>query len=63
MKRMLPGEGVINLKGFLDALRHIGYDGPVAVETFDDELKRIGPEEAARRAGQAMMRIMRGYIE
>lgn len=62
MHRLLPGEGAIDLKGFLEALRHIGYDGPVAVETFSDELKEMGPDEAARRAGDAMRRVMHGYL-
>ncbi|NIA14529.1 MAG: TIM barrel protein [Nitrospiraceae bacterium] len=58
LKRLLPGEGVIDLKAFLTSLDKIGYDGPVAVETFSEELKRIGPEEAARRAGEAMRSVM-----
>lgn len=62
MKRMLPGEGVIDLKGFLGALQHIGYSGPVAVETFDDALRALAPEEAARRAGESMKRVMQGFV-
>jgi len=62
MKRMLPGAGVIDLAGFLGALARIGYDGPVAVETFNDSLKAAGPEEAARLAGRAMARVMDGYV-
>lgn len=59
MKRLLPGEGVIDLAGFLGALKTIGYDGPLAVETFSEELKTAGPHEAARRAGEAMLRMMK----
>jgi sugar phosphate isomerase/epimerase len=59
LKRLLPGAGVIDLTAFLDALRIVGYDGPVSVETFDEELKRVGPEEAARRAGLATLEAMR----
>lgn len=58
LKRLLPGEGVIDLDAFLTSLAKIGYDGPVAVETFSEELKRIGPQEAARRAGEAMRAVM-----
>lgn len=61
LKRMLPGEGVIDLKGFLGALEQAGYDGPVAVETFDDTLRTVGPEEAARRAGAAMKQVMKDF--
>jgi sugar phosphate isomerase/epimerase len=58
LKRLLPGEGVIDLTGFLRALESIGYDGPVAVETFDEGLRKAGPEEAARRAGAALHNVM-----
>jgi len=60
LKRLLPGEGVIDLKTFLTSLEEIGYNGPVAVETFSEELKKAGPEEAAKRAGDAMHKIMNG---
>lgn len=62
LKRLLPGEGVIDLHGFLSALAQIGYDGPVAVETFDDTLRAVGPEEAARRAGVAMAATLKGFV-
>jgi sugar phosphate isomerase/epimerase len=58
LKRLLPGDGVIDLIGFLKALDTIGYDGPLALETFDEELRRIGPEEAAKRAGKALGDVM-----
>ncbi len=58
LKRLLPGDGVIDLTSFLRALRAVGYDGPVSVETFDEELKRVGPEEAAHRAGRATLAAM-----
>jgi len=56
--RLLPGDGVIDLNAFLRALKQIEYDGPVAVETFDEGLRKAGPEEAAQRAGQAVRRVM-----
>ncbi len=59
LKRLLPGDGVIDLVSFLKALKTIGYDGPVSVETFDEELKKIGPEEAAKRAGRAVLDVMK----
>jgi sugar phosphate isomerase/epimerase len=46
--RRLPGAtGVIDMAGFFGALREIGYDGPVAVEPFDDSLAQL-PDDAAR---------------
>jgi sugar phosphate isomerase/epimerase len=56
--RRLPGEtGVIDIKGFLGALRTIGYDGPVVPEPFMPELGKLPAEEAIRRAGEALKRI------
>ena len=57
-ERLLPGDGVIDLVAFLKALKTVGYDGPVSVETFDDELEKIGPKEAAQRAGRALLGVM-----
>ena len=58
MKRLLPGDGVIDLAGFLRALEDIGYMGPVSVETFDSRLRELGPEEAAKQAGRKLIRLM-----
>lgn len=49
-KRVLPGEGVIDLRGFFSGLESIGYSGPVSLEVFSDELRALPPAEAARRA-------------
>lgn len=57
-ERLLPGDGVIDLRGFLGALLKIGYDGPAAVETFNKELTAQGMEEAARLTGEAVRRVM-----
>lgn len=56
--RLLPGEGIIDLKGFMGALAKIGYDGPVSVEVFSEELKKLPPEEAAARAYKAVASVM-----
>jgi sugar phosphate isomerase/epimerase len=47
-ERLLPGEGVINLTGFLQALESIGYQDALSVEVFGRGLKQMTPEEAAR---------------
>jgi len=57
-ERLLPGDGVIDLHGFLGALATAGYDGFVSVETFNDALAALGREEAARRAGNALRRYL-----
>ena len=41
-RRRLPTTtGVIDLKGFINALVKIGYDGPVECEPFDQELRKM----------------------
>jgi len=56
--RRLPGAtGVIDIAGFLHALRQIGYDGPVVPEPFDQSLKALPPEMAVQRTGQAMQQV------
>lgn len=53
--RELPGySGMIDLNGFLHALRDIGYDGPVTAEPFSQRLRDLPDEEAAAETGQAM---------
>ncbi len=47
-ERLLPGEGVIDLVGFIRALKQIGYTDALSVEVFGRNLKSYPPEEAAR---------------
>jgi sugar phosphate isomerase/epimerase len=48
--RLMPGEGVVNVTGFLGALQKIGYDGGVAPEPLGRIAADMGAEEAARLA-------------
>ena len=57
-ERLLPGEGVIDLGEFLGALTKIGYDGPVAVETFGKTLPALGFDEASRLTMESIKRVM-----
>jgi sugar phosphate isomerase/epimerase len=53
--RELPSAtGVINLKGFLNALVAIGYDGPVRAEPFNATLRTMPPEMAVATTARAM---------
>jgi len=54
--RDLPGAtGVIDIAGFLRALKQIGYDGPVTPEPFKNELKDLPNDEARLKlVGKAM---------
>ncbi len=54
--RALPGEsGVIDIAGFLAALRTIGYDGPVATEPFKKELRDLATDGERLLAVRAAM--------
>jgi len=48
--RLLPGEGVIPLKGIIAALRGIGYDGVCSVELFRPKYWEWEPLELAKLA-------------
>lgn len=47
-ERLMPGEGIIDLAGFLKALNTIGYRDAVSVEVFGRGLKDMPVEDAAR---------------
>jgi sugar phosphate isomerase/epimerase len=58
--RWLPGEGVIDLVGFFRALKAIGYRGGVAPETIGPRIPaEMPPEESARIALEATLKVMR----
>ncbi len=56
-QRLLPGDGVINLRAFLTTLAKLGYREFVGVEVFNDGLKSQGREAAAELAGESMERL------
>lgn len=49
--------GVIDMKGFINALVKIGYDGPVECEPFDQELRNMKNDEALQKTIDALNRI------
>jgi sugar phosphate isomerase/epimerase len=57
-QRLFPGEGVINLTGFLQALQQIGYTDALSVEVFG-RLKDKTPEEAARLGLESSQAVFR----
>jgi sugar phosphate isomerase/epimerase len=53
--RELPlATGVIPVKSFLDALRKIGYDGPIHAEPFNAALRALPAEQAVGKTAAAM---------
>lgn len=58
-QRLLPGEGVIDLVGFLRALQKIGYTDALSVEVFGRGLKDMPPEDAARLGLNASLGVFK----
>lgn len=53
--RELPcATGVIDVKGFLNALTSIGYEGPVRAEPFNAAVRALKPEDAVAATAKAM---------
>jgi sugar phosphate isomerase/epimerase len=57
-QRLLPGEGVINLTGFLQALQKIGYQDGISPEPLGRIPKETTPEEGARMGLEATRAVM-----
>jgi len=58
--RRLPGAtGVIDIAGFLRALRELGYDGPVTPEPFDKQVAALPADESCKIARDSMRQIWR----
>ncbi|MGH9673055.1 MAG: TIM barrel protein, partial [Bryobacteraceae bacterium] len=54
-RRELPlATGVIDLAAFLNAIHKLGWEGPVRVEPFSAELRKLSPEQAVAATAQAM---------
>ncbi len=54
-QRELPAAtGIIDIKGFLEALIEIGYDGFVQTEPFNEVLNQLDDEEAVSKTAAAM---------
>jgi sugar phosphate isomerase/epimerase len=56
--RLLPGEGIINLTGFLQALHKIGYTDALSVEVFG-RLNDTPPQQAAKMGLEYSLRVFR----
>jgi len=57
-RRRLPvTTGVIDLKGFINTLVKIGYDGPVECEPFDQELRKMETNAALQQTIDSLNRL------
>ncbi|MDB4867987.1 MAG: hypothetical protein JWR03_2320 [Cohnella sp.] len=57
-QRLLPGEGIIDLKTMLNSLQQIGYDSFVSIETFSKELPLLPPAVVASMTKVAVDRVL-----
>ena len=58
VRRKLPvTTAVIDLKGFINALAKIGYDGPVECEPFDQELRKMEDNAALKKTIESLNRL------
>ncbi len=57
-RRLLPGEGAIDLVEIVRILDTLATPAPLGVEVFSDALAALPPVEAARRAGDAARAVL-----
>jgi sugar phosphate isomerase/epimerase len=57
-RRLVPGEGGLDLVGFVRTLAAAGIDCPVGCELFSDEIHALPPAVAARRAGEGLRAVL-----
>jgi sugar phosphate isomerase/epimerase len=58
-QRLLPGEGIIDLVGFFQALQKIGYEDAVSPEPIGRVPPGTPPEEGARMGLESTLKVMR----
>jgi sugar phosphate isomerase/epimerase len=58
-QRLMPGEGIIDLMGFFQALKTIGYADGVSPEPLGRVPAEMSPEDAARLALQTTLAVMK----
>jgi sugar phosphate isomerase/epimerase len=58
-ERRLPGEGDLDVVGLVRAVRRAGFNGPYCVESNTPELRALPVGEAARRAADSAVGVLR----
>jgi sugar phosphate isomerase/epimerase len=53
--RVLPGEGILDLRGIFGQLEKLGYAGDFSIEMFDPALRKLPPLEAASRMYRSLV--------
>jgi sugar phosphate isomerase/epimerase len=57
-KRLLPGDGELDIAGFLHAAWTVGYDGPIGVEVLNEYMRKWSLETAATEAFARTSRVI-----
>ena len=55
--RMFPGQGSLDVAGFLSRILTMGYTGPLALEVFNDVYQQEDPRHAATDAMRSMLTL------
>ncbi len=58
-ERLMPGEGIADLVGFLKALKKAGYGDGISPEVFGRGLKDMAPEAGAKLGLETTLAVMR----
>ncbi|MGJ8454201.1 sugar phosphate isomerase/epimerase family protein [Pseudothermotoga sp. U03pept] len=56
--RVMPTDGVLPLKDFMQALRKIGYSGVISVELFNEEYWKLNARQIAQIAYEKLSKLM-----
>jgi 4-hydroxyphenylpyruvate dioxygenase len=58
--RCLPGQGNLDIAGFTAAAIRAGYDGPLSIEVFNDELRAAPNRQSALEAKRSLLFVEEG---
>ncbi|APX89157.1 3-keto-5-aminohexanoate cleavage protein [Brevirhabdus pacifica] len=56
--RNMPGEGDLDVRGFLNAVMATGYSGPLSLEIFNDQFRGTNPRDVAEDGYRALVALM-----
>ncbi|MGF6907083.1 sugar phosphate isomerase/epimerase family protein [Fusobacterium sp. PH5-44] len=57
-KRCFPDEGVVNIDGFLQVLKNMGYEGMVSIETFNPKYWVGEPKKIIKDAYDSLKKVL-----
>jgi 2-keto-myo-inositol isomerase len=60
--RLWPGDGCIDLRGILKALKKIGYTGAATLELFRPEYYKLPAEEVVKKGKEKTLKVVNQYF-